>query len=97
MDPRVRAWYERHPGPTGRASMDDPESRVVDLGGEDGLNLWLTPPGWVLRVHKPFVGRGRLLTVQRIRDWLFRHRLRMPRPVRWSGAWGVRCTSTSPG
>lgn len=90
--PVVRAWYARHDVPEGRARLDDidvqrlverlaPGSEVVDLGGEDNLNLFIVSANVVLRVHKPPVSRRRLLEEHALRSALAARDLLVPLPV----------------
>jgi Ser/Thr protein kinase RdoA (MazF antagonist) len=90
------------PAARGRATLDDPAVRrlvaaiapaatVTDLGGVMSLNVRLEPARLVVRVHRPFVSRRRLLAVQEVRRRLAEAGLRVPTPLRWRGATVVRC------
>src|SRR5947209_17898480 len=80
-----------------RASADDPAvsaliARVArgagwaDIGGEFNLNVRVdAEPPVVLRVHRPWVRRGRLAGLRRLRERLQRTQVRVPRPIRISG------------
>jgi Ser/Thr protein kinase RdoA (MazF antagonist) len=99
---RLLEWWTDDPADPGRMSPNDPDvrqlvaaispgSRVTDLGGVMSLNVRLDPAGLVLRVHQPFVSRGRLLAVQEVRRRLASQRLAVPVPVRWNDATVFRC------
>src|SRR4051794_7107746 len=89
--PALPRWF----GP--RASPDDPTvspliDRVargadwVDIGGGFNLNLRIdAEPPVVLRVHRPWVRRGRVAGVRRLRERLQRTRVRVARPMPLSG------------
>jgi Ser/Thr protein kinase RdoA (MazF antagonist) len=89
--PALPRWF----GP--RASPDDPEvsaliDRVArgaawaDIGGEFNLNLRIdAEPPVVLRVHRPWVRRGRVAGLRRLRDRLQRTQVRVARPIPISG------------
>jgi Ser/Thr protein kinase RdoA (MazF antagonist) len=80
-----------------RASPDDPAvsdliDRVargagwVDLGGEFNLNLRIdVEPPVVLRVHRPWVHRGRVAGLRRLRERLQRTLVQVARPIPISG------------
>jgi Ser/Thr protein kinase RdoA (MazF antagonist) len=80
-----------------RASPDDPAvlaliARVArgagwaDIGGEFNLNLRIdAEPPVVLRVHRPWVRRGRVAGLRRLRERLGRTQVRVPRPIPFSG------------
>jgi Ser/Thr protein kinase RdoA (MazF antagonist) len=85
-----------------RPSLDDhavrrlaaeiaPQAQAVDLGGTMSLNLWLEPPGLVLRVHRSLVSRPRLIALQRVRQHLAERGLVVPVPVPWRGSAVFRC------
>jgi Ser/Thr protein kinase RdoA (MazF antagonist) len=90
--PALPGWF----GP--RASPDDPAvsaliARVArgagwaDIGGEFNLNVRIdTEPPLVLRVHRPWVRRGRVAGLRRLRERLQRTQLRVARPIPISGA-----------
>lgn len=89
--PPLPRWF----GP--RASPDDPAvstliARVtrgvgwVDIGGEFNLNLRIaTEPPVVLRVHRPWVRRGRVAGLRRLRERLGGTHVRIPQPIRIDG------------
>ena len=80
-----------------RASPDDPAvaaliARVArgagwaDIGGEFNLNVRIdAEPPVVLRVHRPWVRRGRVAGLRRLRERLQRTHVRVARPLRMSG------------
>ncbi|HEY2326003.1 MAG TPA: phosphotransferase [Gaiellaceae bacterium] len=89
--PPLPRWF----GP--RASADDPAvsaliERVArgagwaDIGGGFNLNVRLDaePPG-VLRVHRPWVRRARVVGLRRLRERLQQTQVRVARPIRISG------------
>jgi Ser/Thr protein kinase RdoA (MazF antagonist) len=90
--PALPGWF----GP--RASTDDPAvsamiARVArgagwaDIGGEFNLNVRIdAQPPLVLRVHRPWVRRGRVAGLRRLRERLQRTQLRVARPIPISGA-----------
>lgn len=89
--PPLPRWF----GP--RASPDDPAvsaliARVArgagwaDIGGRFNLNVRIdVEPPIVLRVHRPWVRRGRVAGLRRLRERLQRTPVRVARPVRISG------------
>ncbi len=89
--PPLPRWF----GP--RASADDPAvstliARVArgagweDIGGEFNLNVRIdADPPVVLRVHRPWVRRGRVAGLRRLRERLQRTQVRVARPARVSG------------
>ena len=89
--PALPRWF----GP--RASPDDPAvsaliDRVArgvgwaDIGGGFNLNLRIdAEPPVVLRVHRPWVRRGRVAGLRRLRERLQRTQVRVARPIRISG------------
>jgi len=89
--PALPRWF----GP--RASPDDPAvsaliervargARWVDIGGGFNLNLRIdAEPRVVLRVHRPWVTRGRVAGVRRLRERLQRTPVRVARPLPISG------------
>ncbi|MGH3221345.1 MAG: phosphotransferase [Streptosporangiaceae bacterium] len=89
--PPLPRWF----GP--RASPDDPAvsaliGRVArgagwaDIGGGFNLNVRIdAEPPVVLRVHRPWVRRGRVAGLRRLRERLQRTQVRVARPVRISG------------
>jgi len=89
--PPLPRWF----GP--RASPDDPAvsamiARVArgagwaDIGGGFNLNLRIdAEPPVVLRVHRPWVRRGRVAGLRRLRERLQRTQVRVARPIRISG------------
>src|SRR6478752_10799400 len=89
--PPLPRWF----GP--RASEDDPAvsaliARVAhgagwaDIGGAFNLNLRIdAEPPVVLRVHRPWVRRGRVAGLRRLRERLQRTQVRVARPIRISG------------
>ena len=91
VPPALPRWF----GP--RASPDDPAVSALidsvargagwaDLGGEFNLNLRIdAEPPVVLRVHRPWVRRGRVAGLRRLRDRLQRTQVRVARPIPISG------------
>ena len=89
--PPLPRWF----GP--RASPDDPAvsaliTRVArgagwaDLGGGFNLNVRIdAEPPVVLRVHRPWVRRGRVAGLRRLRERLQRTPVRIARPILMSG------------
>jgi Ser/Thr protein kinase RdoA (MazF antagonist) len=89
--PPLPRWF----GP--RASPDDPAvsaliGRVArgagwaDIGGGFNLNVRIdAEPPVVLRVHRPWVRRGRVAGLRRLRERLQRTQVRVARPIRISG------------
>jgi Ser/Thr protein kinase RdoA (MazF antagonist) len=89
--PALPRWF----GP--RASPDDPAisaliARVArgagwaDIGGEFNLNVRIdAEPPVVLRVHRPWVRRGRVAGLRRLRERLGRTQVRVARPIRIAG------------
>ncbi len=89
--PPLPHWF----GP--RASPDDPAvsaliARVArgagwaDLGGGFNLNVRIdAAPPVVLRVHRPWVRRGRVAGLRRLRERLQRTQVRVARPIPISG------------
>jgi Ser/Thr protein kinase RdoA (MazF antagonist) len=89
--PALPRWF----GP--RASPDDPAvsaliARVergagwADIGGGFNLNLRIdVEPPVVLRVHRPWVRRGRVAGLRRLRERLQATQVRVARPIRISG------------
>ena len=89
--PALPRWF----GP--RASLDDPAvsalvHRVacgagwVDIGGAFNLNLRIdADPPVVLRVHRPWVRRGRVAGLRRLRERLQGTHVRVARPIPISG------------
>src|SRR3984957_3580453 len=91
MGSALPRWF----GP--RASPDDPAvsaliDRVAhgagwaDIGGGFNLNLRIdAEPPVVLRVHRPWVRRGRVAGLRRLRERLEQTQLRVARPIPISG------------
>ncbi len=89
--PPLPRWF----GP--RASPDDPVvsalidrvargARWADMGGGFNLNVRIdAEPPVVLRVHRPWVRRGRVAGLRRLRERLQRTQVRVARPIRNSG------------
>src|SRR5262249_36834359 len=89
--PALPRWF----GP--RASPDDPAvsaliARVAggagwaDIGGGFNLNVRIdAEPPVVLRVHRPWVRRGRAAGLRRLRERLQHTQARVARPIRISG------------
>jgi Ser/Thr protein kinase RdoA (MazF antagonist) len=89
--PPLPRWF----GP--RASPDDPAvsaliARVArgagwaDIGGGFNLNVRIdAEPPVVLRVHRPWVRRGRVAGLRRLRERLRQTNVRVARPIRISG------------
>src|SRR6185312_5584918 len=96
--PALPRWF----GP--RASPDDPAvsaliDRVArgagwaDIGGSFNLNVRVdAEPPVVLRVHRPWVTRGRVAGLRRLRERLQRTQVRVARPIRMFGSDLVRVT-----
>jgi Ser/Thr protein kinase RdoA (MazF antagonist) len=94
--PALPRWF----GP--RASPDDPAvsaliDRVArgagwaDIGGSFNLNVRIdAEPPVVLRVHRPWVTRGRVAGLRRLRERLQRTQVRVARPIRMFGSDLVR-------
>jgi Ser/Thr protein kinase RdoA (MazF antagonist) len=94
--PPLPRWF----GP--RASPDDPAisalidrvargARSADIGGGFNLNLRInTEPPVVLRVHRPWVRRGRVAGLRRLRERLQQTQVRVARPIPISGCDVVR-------
>lgn len=101
--PRVESWHLRHPeAPPDRPSIDDPDvedllasigraSRSKDVGGYTSLNVLVEPDGLVVRVHRPFVSRRRILAQQAVRAELAGRGLRVPEPCDRNGVGVLRC------
>jgi len=80
-----------------RASPDDPAVSALiavvargagwaDIGGEFNLNVRVdAEPPLVLRVHRPWVRRGRAAGLRRLRERLQRTQVRVARPIRLAG------------
>src|SRR5204863_674019 len=89
--PALPRWF----GP--RASPDDPAVSALiagvargaawaDIGGGFNLNLRIdTERPIVLRVHRPWVRRGRVAGLRRLRERLQRTQVRVARPIRVPG------------
>jgi Ser/Thr protein kinase RdoA (MazF antagonist) len=89
--PALPRWF----GP--RASSDDPAvsaliagvargDRWADIGGGFNLNVRIEgEPPVVLRVHRPWVRRGRVAGLRRLRERLQRQQVRVARPIPISG------------
>ena len=89
--PPLPRWF----GP--RARPDDPAvsaliARVTrgagwaDIGGGFNLNVRIdAEPPVVLRIHRPWVRRGRVAGLRRLRERLQRTQVRVARPIRISG------------
>jgi len=89
--PALPRWF----GP--RASPDDPAVSALiaraargagwaDIGGGFNLNVRIdAEPPVVLRVHRPWVRRGRVAGLRRLRERLGRTHVRVARPVWMSG------------
>jgi Ser/Thr protein kinase RdoA (MazF antagonist) len=89
--PPLPRWF----GP--RASPADPAVSALiagvargagwaDIGGEFNLNVRIdAEPRLVLRVHRPWVRRGRVAGLRRLRERLGRTQVRVARPIRISG------------
>jgi Ser/Thr protein kinase RdoA (MazF antagonist) len=85
-----------------RASADDPVVSAViarvargagwaDIGGAFNLNVRIdAEPPVVLRVHRPWVRRGRVAGLRRLRERLQGTQVRVARPIRISGGDLVR-------
>ena len=89
--PALPRWF----GP--RASSHDPAISALidhvargtawaDIGGAFNLNVRIdTDPPVVLRVHRPWVRRGRVAGLRRLRERLQRTQVRVARPIRLGG------------
>src|SRR5690349_7077972 len=89
--PPLPRWF----GP--RASPDDPAvsdliarvargSQWADIGGGFNLNVRIdVEPPVVLRVHRPWVRRGRVAGLRRLRERLQQTPVRVPRPMPITG------------
>jgi Ser/Thr protein kinase RdoA (MazF antagonist) len=89
--PPLPRWF----GP--RAGSDDPAVSALiagvargagwaDIGGEFNLNVRIdADPPLVLRVHRPWVRRGRVAGLRRLRERLQQTQVRVARPIRISG------------
>jgi len=89
--PPLPRWF----GP--RASADDPavsalidrvarEAEWADIGGAFNLNVRIdAEPPVVLRVHRPWVRRGRVVGLRRLRERLQGTQVRVARPIPISG------------
>src|SRR5437763_7939633 len=85
--PALPRWF----GP--RAGEDDPAvsaliarvargARWADIGGEFNLNVRVdAEPPVVLRVHRPWVRRGRVAALRRLRERLQRTQVHVARPI----------------
>ena len=94
--PALPRWF----GP--RANPDDPDvlavidrvargARWADIGGGFNLNLRIdAEPPVLLRVHRPWVRRGRVAGLRRLRERLQGTHVRVPRPIPFSGCDLVR-------
>jgi Ser/Thr protein kinase RdoA (MazF antagonist) len=94
--PALPRWF----GP--RANPDDPDVLAViervargagwaDIGGGFNLNLRIdAEPPVLLRVHRPWVRRGRVAGLRRLRERLQGTHVRVPRPIPFSGCDLVR-------
>jgi Ser/Thr protein kinase RdoA (MazF antagonist) len=61
-------------------------ARWADIGGGFNLNVRIdADPPVVLRVHRPWVRRGRVAGLRRLRERLQRTQVRVARPLRMSG------------
>lgn len=100
--PRLQAWWRGTPSDPGRPTLNTPDvrrltdeiapgSQVTDLGGYMSLNARLDPASLVLRVHRTFVSRRRLLAVQEVRRRLADGGLVVPIPLPWRGSTVFRC------
>jgi hypothetical protein len=93
--PTARPPFPRWFGP--RASTDAPAVSALiaraaqgagwaDIGGGINLNVRIdAEPPVVLRVHRPWVRRGRVAGLRRLRERLQRTHVRVARPIRMSG------------
>ena len=95
----MRTLQERwtdDPDDPGRLPPDDPRVQhilvrcapgeaAIDLGGSFSLNLHLTPSNRVLRIHRPFVSRRRLLAEQGLRQRLAAAGIRTPVALQTGG------------
>src|SRR6202167_4930 len=81
--PRARA------GDPGVSALIDRVARGAgwaDIGGEFNLNVRIdAEPTVVLRVHRPWVRRGRVAGLRRLRERLQRTQVRVARPIPISG------------
>jgi hypothetical protein len=68
-----------------RVSLSE-QAGWADIGGEFNLNVRIdAEPPLVLRVHRPWVRRGRVAGLRRLRERLGRTQVRVARPIRISG------------
>lgn len=99
---RLLAYWKDDPSNPGRTTLNHPDvQRLVmrigpgcqctDLGGVMSLNVRLDPAGQVLRVHQPFVSRGRLRAVQEVRRTLADLGLRVPVALAWNQSTVFTC------
>ncbi|MGI8415441.1 MAG: phosphotransferase enzyme family protein [Nakamurella sp.] len=90
--PVKRHWYASRDLAPGPATVRDTtvqdviaqvftDDELTDLGGGNGLNLLSPRSRQVLRVHKPYVSRCRLIGERRLRGWLADQGLLVARPV----------------
>lgn len=90
--PTLSAGWTDNPQDPGRIRADDPrvlallartapDHSVTDLGGSFSLNLHLMPGNHVLRVHRPFVTRRRLMAEQTLRKRLTVAGITVPLPI----------------
>jgi len=86
----------------GRLSIDDTDVRAlireiageataVDLGGTMSLNAHLTSADLVLRVHRPFITRRRILAARELLRGLLGCGISVPEPRRWRDQELFRC------
>ncbi|MDQ2845347.1 MAG: hypothetical protein M3Y77_03130, partial [Actinomycetota bacterium] len=79
--PVKRHWYASHDVALSRATVQGTavqdviaqafgDDELSDLGGGNGLNLLSPSRRQLLRVHKPYVSRRRLIGERRLRRWL---------------------------
>lgn len=102
LHPRLLRWWRDAPSDQGRPTLNDPEvrrlateivpsARATDLGGYMSLNARLDPTELVLRVHKAFVSRQRLVAVQSVRSLLAERGLIVPVALQWRGRTTFQC------
>jgi hypothetical protein len=86
-DPSLPRWFGRRatPGDPAVSALIDRVARGAgwaDIGGAFNLNLRIdAEPPVVLRVHRPWVRRGRVVGLRRLRDRLHGTHVRVARPV----------------
>src|SRR5262249_17231355 len=81
--PRARA---DHPAVSALIDRVAREAEWADIGGAFNLNVWINAePPVVLRVHRPWVRRGRVVGLRRLRKRLQKTQVRVASPIPISG------------